>query len=448
MLTWRRRVIRQYSKRDLKCFMGILVILVTTTIIMLIRSQYHPQSTVNLYYLEAEKPDDGHGAEEANEQTWRQMVEEHRAYTLPDPLSSNSSYLRKFTSPFISDSDSKKLYDDFKLSKEVRKNSTGKKIITWYAPASERLREDLFDEDVFDVCPASRCKFVRPEMLGDKPEKLVDAIIFPGTAGREKKPLRRTHPDQVFIYYDMEPPLRPPQAFGDKEWNSIFNWTWSYRLDADIWEPAGTLEKTDKVKTSSYYKDLAKDKSKNKHAAWFVSTCHVPSEREKYVQELQKYINVDIYGPCGNKTCPKSFECLQMLTQKYSFYLSFENALCKDYVTDKFFHMFFEDLRVVPIVMGGADYAKFFAEGSYIDVSWFPSPKQLGEFLKILLDDKKLYAEFLWRKSHFVFAGTSTTSALCQLCQRLHDLPRYRKTYPDLQTWYQNQQCRAPRKLY
>ena len=74
---------------------------------------------------------------------------------------------------------------------------------------------------------------------------------------------------------------------------------------------------------------MARDKSKNKHVAWFVSSCRVPSEREKYVRELQKYVNVDVYGQCGNKTCPKSFECLQLLTQKYFFYLSFESALCK-----------------------------------------------------------------------------------------------------------------------
>ena len=201
------------------------------------------------------------------------------------------------------------------------------------------------------------------------------------------------------------------------------------------------------VKSSNYFKEIAKEKNKNKHVAWFVSSCHVPSEREKYVQELQKYVNVDIYGQCGNKTCPKSFACLEMLTQKYFFYLSFESAICKDYVTDKFFHMFFEGIHVVPIVLGGTDYSRVFAEGSYIDVNWFPSPKQLADFLKLLMDDKKTYAEFLWRKSHFLFAGSSTTGALCQLCQRLHDLKTFHKTYPDLQYWYRNQQCRAPIKV-
>ena len=103
-------------------------------------------------------------------------------------------------SPYISVTDPRKLYEDFKISKEAKRNSTaGKKVITWYAVASERVREDLFDDDVFEECPVSRCKFVRPEMLEDNPERVVDAIIFPGVAGREKNPPARSSPDQVGV---------------------------------------------------------------------------------------------------------------------------------------------------------------------------------------------------------------------------------------------------------
>ena len=100
-------------------------------------------------------------------------------------------------SPYISLSDPKRPYQDYKISKEAKRNGTGKKLITWYAVASESVREDLFDEDVFEDCPVSRCKFVRPEMLEERPEKVVDAIIFPGVSGRERGPPVRGHPDQV-----------------------------------------------------------------------------------------------------------------------------------------------------------------------------------------------------------------------------------------------------------
>jgi hypothetical protein len=73
--------------------------------------------------------------------------------------------------------------------------------------------------------------------------------------------------------------------------------------------------------------------------AWFVSNCNGNNARQKYVQELQKYITVDIYGKCGTKSCARSTkrECFEMLNQDYKFYLAFENANCKDYITEKLF---------------------------------------------------------------------------------------------------------------
>ena len=70
----------------------------------------------------------------------------------------------------------------------------------------------------------------------------------------------------------------------------------------------------------------------------------------KYVRWLQQFIGVDIYGSCGSRECGEARSmagtrysveedpCFHMVNTKYSFYLSFENALCKDYVTEKIFN--------------------------------------------------------------------------------------------------------------
>jgi alpha-1,3-fucosyltransferase len=57
---------------------------------------------------------------------------------------------------------------------------------------------------------------------------------------------------------------------------------------------------------------------KSKTAAWFVSNCETPSEREVYVQRMQEYIDVDIYGKCGNMTCNKGdTHCNRILQRDY-----------------------------------------------------------------------------------------------------------------------------------
>ena len=77
---------------------------------------------------------------------------------------------------------------------------------------------------------------------------------------------------------------------------------------------------------------------KTKLVAWLVSNCG-SQLRMAFVRELMKYINVDVYGICSSAfgqrlSCSKSDEkdCLK----HYKFYLSFENALCKDYITEKY----------------------------------------------------------------------------------------------------------------
>ena len=72
----------------------------------------------------------------------------------------------------------------------------------------------------------------------------------------------------------------------------------------------------------------------------------------EYVEELMKYIPVDIYGKCGDYPCANksgTFPCDYKVATNYKFYLAFENSICVDYVTEKFFNNLL--LPVVPIVM-------------------------------------------------------------------------------------------------
>ena len=65
-----------------------------------------------------------------------------------------------------------------------------------------------------------------------------------------------------------------------------------------------------------------------------------------------------------------------MRERNYKFYLAFENSICPDYVTEKFFNTLL--FSTVPIVYGGADYvANGAPPNSYIDVRSFSSGNRM-----------------------------------------------------------------------
>ena len=122
---------------------------------------------------------------------------------------------------------------------------------------------------------------------------------------------------------------------------------------------------------------------------WVASHCDTRSKRERYVEELQKHIALDVFGNCGPLECGKRRShdnCFATMNITYKFYLSFENSICRDYATEKIYKI----LRIggiIPIVLGGANYAKLLPAKSYIDITDFSSPKHLADYLHKL--DKK-----------------------------------------------------------
>lgn len=160
--------------------------------------------------------------------------------------------------------------------------------------------------------------------------------------------------------------------------------------------------------------------SKTKLLAWYVSNCQTDSKRELYVYELQKYINVDIFGLCGKNNCPKSnsSDCNDYLRKNYKFYLSLENAACKDYVTEKFFYRLYD--YVVPIVLRRSDYVNIAPNKSYIALDDFSSPKDLADYILYLDKNHDEYMKyFAWRKSYDIVTDKMNRYCYCDLCEKL-----------------------------
>ena len=94
-------------------------------------------------------------------------------------------------------------------------------------------------------------------------------------------------------------------------------------------------------------------------AVALISNCRASNNRLTLIRELQRYIPVKIYGKCG-VLCPTHFKnnrtgnCRDIIAAEFKFFFAFENSICKDYITEKFF----ETLRfnVIPVVLGGGAY--------------------------------------------------------------------------------------------
>ncbi|MBN3273165.1 FUT11 fucosyltransferase, partial [Polyodon spathula] len=117
------------------------------------------------------------------------------------------------------------------------------------------------------------------------------------------------------------------------------------------------------------------------------SHCDVPSDRDRYVQELMKHIQpyIDFYGKClNNKKFPSQrLEDTSTATMedgefmsfvsRYKFHLALENGICSDYMTEKLWR---------PMYRGSLSVSDWMPNNhSIILINDFHSPKDLADFL-------------------------------------------------------------------
>lgn len=269
--------------------------------------------------------------------------------------------------------------------------------------------------------------------------EISDALIIHHRDFDPEKIPKRFNFQQIWIWFNHESPVHTPHNL--HYLNGKINWTINYRLDADITDLPYLVNRT------SHY-ELKKDYSlnKNKPLVWFVSHCKTPGKRENYIQHLNRSLGVDVYGRCGNLECqpPMSSECYKKILPQYYFYLSFENSICMDYVTEKFFNVL--DYDIVPIVFGGANYSRHLPFHAYIDALSFDSPFNLSQYLVYLMNNPKEYNKFFEWKKYYTFKSTYFG---CKICDRLHNNHGKRKIWQKLGPWWFRPKCKAwtPKRL-
>ena len=227
---------------------------------------------------------------------------------------------------------------------------------------------------------------------------------------------------QKWIWFNWESPANSPHI---PELNDMFNLTSSYRLDSHIPVPTGYL--TPLTTQDEGFKPLQKDKL----VCWVVSNWNPKFKRVKVYEELKKHIQVEVYGKAFNRVLPH--EEYDKLVPSCKFYLSWENSIDQDYVTEKLFIPMMAG--TVPVVLGTsrANYEESIPGDSFIHVNDFASPKELAERLIYLDNNPAEYMKyFAWRQRYKVrMCGHN----VCEACLYLKKHKEY-QYFHDLDKWF------------
>lgn len=295
-------------------------------------------------------------------------------------------------------------------------------ILLWHWPFGISYR---LDGDVcFDRSNISGC------FLTDRASAFssADVVVFHHqelSNGISSLPVHLERPKgQRWVWFSMEPPVNNANL---PRFNGYFNWTMTYRRDADIPIPYGkTLPGGDRLSFSTTNRSC--------FAGWVVSNFKPRQRRAIIYQNLKKHIPIEVYGKWNHR--PISDEMLVPTISNCLFYLAFENSKATDYISEKLWRNSFRS-GAVPVVLGPsrATYEALAPPHSFVHVEDFMNTKDLAEYLKKLATDRKAYDVYLqWHETHRVQMVTDWRDRLCQICVKYATL-QGSKVYKDLAEW-------------
>ncbi len=189
--------------------------------------------------------------------------------------------------------------------------------------------------------------------------------------------------------------------------------------------------------------------SKKYFLAALISNCVDKSKRLEYLNDLKSFIPVQVYGKCG-KQCPETdyHACKEYIGRLYKFLFAFENSVCQDYVTEKFFDILKFD--IVPVVLGGAKYEQYIPKTGFINALEFDSPHALANHLLYVASNSTIYNSFFEWKRYVQFNPTNLNRGFfCELCiqMNLNAFDKISNSKID-DFWSRRSDCRLPRKKW
>ena len=261
-------------------------------------------------------------------------------------------------------------------------------------------------------CPVTNC-----EVLNDKSKvNESDFVVVLMTDTVDRAPPSYRPANQRWVYANIESPFYHPQSWSS--YNGVFNLTADYLTESEF----GINYESQKRFLWAFNKTFNAEHDfhagKTGFMAALISNCNAQNERLSYINELRKYVSVEVYGSCG-VGCPPNVDCREFVGNKYKYYFAFENSNCKDYITEKFFKMLKYDL--IPVVVGGGNYSRFIPKSAYINAMEYESPKDLAKYLTYLDSNKTAFNSYFQWKKHVNFLDYTVEYAfICEMCIQLH----------------------------
>ncbi|KAI4898758.1 hypothetical protein NFI96_001006 [Prochilodus magdalenae] len=232
-------------------------------------------------------------------------------------------------------------------------------------------------------------------------------------------------PRQKWVWMNMEPPIHLKKL---PEADDLFNLTCSYRRDSDVWMPYGRL-----VEVSEKDKAFRLPK-KDKLVCWIVSNWRDSYGRVVYFKEFSKHIKVDTYGRhFGTYIDYRNYSTIM---SSCKFYLSFENSVFRDYISEKVYNPM--RLGAVPVVLGPPreNYEEYIPKDSFIHVDDFKTPRELAEHLKLLDQNQEMYERyFAWRKDYVAKKSPFGQEHACRICDHVRRYKTFR-VFKNITKWF------------
>ena len=274
-------------------------------------------------------------------------------------------------------------------------------VIVWWSPLGDVIRK------VID-CPQGKC-FITSTKEFYNHSRTVAYLFYASSMCWGDLPVPR-QTDRIWALLHEESP-RNNWILTQEDGLRLFNFTSTFSRFSNL--PLTTLSLENPKDLTNFKTVSVGDKNEFRRkgfapVAYLQSNCNPPSDRESYIAELMKFIDVDSYGQClHNKDLPSDLtdpiqgmdaERTYNILSKYKFLLTFENAICEDYITEKLWRPL--HVGSVPVIRGSPSVRDWLPNNkSGIIVEEFASPKELADFLLSLDKDDKEYEEYLkWKK--------------------------------------------------